>query len=225
MLTSAETISKFYNAGKNATQGYVNGMKANLASVKSAGNQIAQFSANATKKTLKEKSPSMLFYGFGSYAGEGYANGILSTLGLVAAASASMGETSADELFNVANAIQSTMDEGIDINPSIVPVIDTTQIQNGIDYINSSFNRDQTMDILADINATKMTREADTEAMQSQISSLQGGLSDLASAILNQPDPTVNANVILQGDANGVFRLVRAQDGIYTKMHGKSAFA
>ena len=227
VLTSSATIDKFYKAGKQATDGYVRGLKANLAAVKSAASEIANASANAAKKALKEKSPSRVFMGIGGYAGEGYVIGLRQYSSAVEAASSDMAQSSIDGVYRVVDAVQNAVNEGMDITPSITPVFDAANIQNEIGSVNSMMdlsNRDLAS-ISANIDAKANYDNSQVEEMQNRMDTMRTAFNDLADILMNQPTPEVNANVVLQGDAAGVFKLVRNENTVYTKMHGKSALA
>ena len=225
ILNGNETITKFTNAGKAAGEGYANGIKSKIDAVRSAGATLGNTAIKATKAATKTNSPSKIFTQLGERNGIGYGNGMLDSIKYVADASSQMATASIDEITRIVDAVQSSINEGFDIEPTIVPVMDTSGIQNDLDWVNASFGQQQAMDILADIDATKAFRNQETENMQSQMDSLRGDLSVLSDAILNQPTPVVEANVNLMGDADGVFKLVQNSNNRYTKMHGKSAFA
>ena len=227
VLTGSETISKFYNAGKQATDGYVRGMKANLASVKSASNEIAALSANSLKKKLQIKSPSRVFMSLGGYAGEGFVIGLNSYTNAVDVASSNLAQSSIDSVYRVVDAVQDAVSNGMDITPTITPVFDSGNIQNELGNVNSmmDFSQRDLASITANIDAKASYDNSQVEAMQSRMSDMQDAFNNLADILNNQETPTVNANVILQGDADGVFKLVQNSNNRYTKMHGKSAFA
>ena len=227
VLTGSETISKFYNAGKHATDGYVRGMKANLASVKSASNEIAALSANSLKKKLQIKSPSRVFMSLGGYAGEGFVIGLSSYTNAVDVASSNLAQSSIDRIYHVVDAVQDAVNNGMDITPTITPVFDSRNIQNELGNVNSmmDFSQRDLASITANIDAKANYDNSQVEAMQSRMSDMQDAFNNLADILNNQETPTVNANVILQGDADGVFKLVQNSNNRYTKMHGKSAFA
>lgn len=227
VLTGSETISKFYNAGKQATDGYVRGMKANLASVKSASNEIAALSANSLKKKLQIKSPSRVFISLGGYAGAGFVIGLNSYTNAVDVASSNLAQSSIDSVYRVVDAVQDAVSNGMDITPTITPVFDAGNIQNELGNVNSmmDFSQRDLASITANIDAKANYDNSQVEAMRSRMSDMQDAFNNLADILNNQPTPEVNANVFLQGDADGVFKLMRNSDSKYKKMHGKSAFA
>lgn len=224
-LSSNEVISKFTSAGKSAAAGYANGIKAETVTVKLASASMGVQALKSLKKSTDTNSPSKEFEKIGRWNGIGYADGMINSLGYVADASNSMAEVAMGEVSKVVYAVQDAVNEGLDTTPVITPVVDTAGIQNSFDYINSSMPADQTAAIQADIVATREYKDSGINGVVDEINNMQSALDMLSQAILAQPTPEVNANVILQGDADGVFKLVQNSNNRYTKMHGKSAFA
>lgn len=227
VLTGPETISKFYNAGKQATQGYINGMKSNISGVKTVSSQLGVNSAKTVKQTLGIKSPSRVFMQIGEYAAEGYIVGIEKYTGAVETASNDLSQSSIDSIYRIVDAVQNAVSNGMDITPTITPVFDAGNIQNELGNVNSmmDFSQRDLASITANIDAKASYDNSQVEAMRSRMSDMQDAFNNLADILNNQPTPEVNANVILQGDADGVFKLMRNSDSKYKKMHGKSAFA
>ena len=226
-LTGSETINKFVNAGKSAGQGYANGIRAKIADVRSAGTALGNTAIKATKAVTKTNSPSKIFTELGEWNGIGYGNGMIDSMKYVANASRQMGNTAMDEVYRIVNTVEDAVSNGLDITPTVTPVIDTTEIQNGISSINTvtDLTRGDLMSITANMTAKASYDDSQVEEMQTRLDAMRTAFNDLATVVSNQPTPVVEANVHLQGDADGVFKLVRDQDSVYTKMHGKSAFA
>lgn len=227
ILNGNETITKFVNAGKSAGAGYAKGIRAKIADVRSAGTALGNTAIKATKAVTKTNSPSKVFTELGEWNGIGYGNGMIDSMKYVANASRQMGNTAMDEVYRIVNTVEDAVSNGLDITPTVTPVIDTTEIQNGISSINTvtDLTRGDLMSITANMTAKASYDNSQVEEMQTRLDAMRTAFNDLATVVSNQPTPVVEANVHLQGDAGGVFKLVRNQDGIYTKMHGKSAFA
>ena len=81
----------FYNAGLNNTQGFINGIQAKLASVKTAGETLGRTALNATKKTLDINSPSREYEMVGQNSGDGLVIGMNSKQKTAEAAGANLG--------------------------------------------------------------------------------------------------------------------------------------
>ena len=227
VLTGSATISKFYNAGKQAATGYVNGIKSQAASVKTASANLGNNSAKTVKQTLGIKSPSRVFMQIGEYAGEGYVVGIQSYMGAVETASQDLSQSSIDGVYRVVDAVQNAVNNGMDLTPTITPVFDSVNVQNGLGDVNSMMDLSQRdiASISANIDAKASYDNSQVEAMQARMSDMQTAFNNLADILSNQETPIVEANVNLMGDANGVFKLVQDSNNRYTKMHGRSAFA
>ena len=229
VLNGSDTINKFYNAGKSAAQGYANGIrdKGALNAVRSAGATLGNTASKALKTAIKSNSPSKLFMEIGGYTAEGYAYGILGNLSMVSNASEQMADASVNQLYSAVGAIQQAVNDGIDLSPTVVPVIDATQIQNGLNNMRSTMNygREDLASISANIDAKASYDNSQVEEMRNRMDSMTTAFNDLATIMSNQPAPEVTANVNLMGDADGVFKLVQQSNSRYTKMHGKSAFA
>ena len=67
---------EFETAGKNAGQGFVNGIQSKLGSASSAGRSLGLAALNAAKKALDSHSPSREFIYLGENIGEGLAIGV-----------------------------------------------------------------------------------------------------------------------------------------------------
>lgn len=225
-MNSSTIMQKFVNAGIQAANGLIKGMKSKQSDVANAGKALGVTASNATKKALKEKSPSKVMEQIGIYAGEGQERGMLSTIGRIYNAGTQMGEAAIEGLSTNLASIQYALDNAdFDYSPSIVPVIDTSKIQPGLQSINNLIGQDRINGITANMNLSTQYNESKMKAMQDQLNNMSGAINDLSNAVLNQPVPEVTANVNLLGDADGVFKVVQTANNRYTKMHGRSAFA
>ena len=93
----------------------------------------------AAEAALGEHSPSKVFYGIGDYAGQGFVNA-LSAYGTI---SHKAGRDMAEHAINGAkksiSAITDAINSGVDLNPTITPVMDLSDIKAGAAYINGAF--------------------------------------------------------------------------------------
>lgn len=224
-INSNDVINKFTNAGVQAANGLVKGLRSKISEVEKAGKALGDAAAKSTKTALKEKSPSRIMAEIGAYAGQGQVNGMLSTISDIYNAGSQMAEAAIDGVGENIDALSKAMNSDIDYSPTIIPVVDTSKVQGSISSINNAIGQDRVQDITSNVEMKRTYTDMQLESMQSQMTNLQSVINDLSSAILSQPTPEVNANVVLQGDADGVFKLVRNSNAQYTKMHGKSAFA
>ena len=129
--------SQFYSAGIYLVDGFANGIDSRTWYSTAKSKRMASLAAEAAKKELDEHSPSKRFFKIGAYGGEGFANGIDSMSKMVEASSVGMARTALDETNNVIAAIVSCISDNMDLTPTIAPVLDTSNIRDGVTSINS----------------------------------------------------------------------------------------
>ncbi len=114
----------FLKVVDNVSAGLVTSIKANTQSVASAAAGMALGVYEAAKGALEIHSPSKKFQEIGEYADMGFSQGIASGVdGVCATAVSAMGR--------VIDIISDAVDGGMDIRPTICPVLDLTEVQNG----------------------------------------------------------------------------------------------
>ena len=214
---------KLVEIGKNAIMGFVNGLKSKLSDAKQAAATIGQGVLNKLKSTFKIKSPSRETMAIGELVDEGLAKGITDNADLAEDAAGNMADSTIDAM----SAALATISDALtsDAEPTITPVMDLSEIQNGVTSMNSLLDQKRTANISANYNANKMYEQEQAAFTQAQLSSLGSQLKSLSDIMANPTPVPITNNVVLQGDAAGVFKLVRNENTVYTKMHGKSALA
>mgnify|MGYP002750154510 FL=1 len=123
--------SQFQSAGSYLAAGIANGIAANSGSASAAARSLAGNAARASAKRLEEKSPSKVGYKIGDYFGIGFTNGITDNIRNAGISSDALAESATTGLSNAISKIATLIDSGIDTNPTIRPVLDLTEIQNG----------------------------------------------------------------------------------------------
>lgn len=221
--TIKEIPGKLKEIGGNAIMGFINGLKSKLSDAKQAAATLGTGVLSKLKSVFKIKSPSRETMKIGEYVDEGLAKGIDRNTSKVTQAADDMADETLDSMSTALSVISDAMNAKA--NPTITPELDLTNIQNGVDSMDGLLNNRQALNISANYNANKIAEQEQISFNQAQLASLGSQLNMLSGILSNQPIPEVTANVILQGDAAGIFRQVRNQDSVYTKMHGKSAFA
>lgn len=122
---------QFQNAGSYLAAGVANGISANSASASMAAKKMAGNAAKASAKRLDEHSPSRVGYKIGDYFGIGFTNGITDNIRNAGLSSDALAESATTGLSNAISKIAALIDSGIETNPTIRPVLDLTEIQNG----------------------------------------------------------------------------------------------
>lgn len=130
---SGAAYSAGYSVGANIVSGVTNGINANRSAAISAAGSMATAALNQAKANLAIHSPSREFYKVGNFIDQGMANGISENadapIGAVRSLSQSVMST-ADKILG------DTLD---DFNPTITPVIDSSELRKGASDISKIF--------------------------------------------------------------------------------------
>lgn len=134
LTTSAQTLgstaaTNLYQAGVQAAEGLLLGLKAREQEIIAAMNALAEAMLKATKKKLKIKSPSKEFAKIGTFSAEGMAYGLKSASNSVVAATESVGDAALAALRASMSSVSDLISEEIDATPVIAPVLDLSNIQ------------------------------------------------------------------------------------------------
>ncbi len=132
----------FYSAGAHLSQGLANGILSKKGTVASAAASVANAAAKAARRALDEHSPSKVFYKIGAFIPQGMANGIIAFGSVVSSAAVSMANSVIDNTKHVISGIGSAINNAsnVDIAPTITPVLDMSELQNGSYKLNTSID-------------------------------------------------------------------------------------
>ena len=157
------------NIGKNVVGGLWNGIKGVAGGLWNGIKGIGRGIINGFKSIFGIHSPSTVFAGIGGYMMEGLANGITNTadgvnrsLEAVADDALDIAQSSAMSLLDVLN------DES---DPSIQPVVDLTNAENALDWMDSRLAGDRAVTLSA-------TRSANLAGTVSRNANRQNGKAD-----------------------------------------------
>lgn len=127
----ADRIDAFRDMGKHLISGFINGVKDKATELKDTVKNAVGNAVDNVKGFLGIHSPSKLFAKFGRYTDEGFINGIKAYAGKVSDATVDMGKGAVDAMSDTLSTLADTVENGIDSEPTIRPVMDLSNIQNG----------------------------------------------------------------------------------------------
>ena len=139
--------SDFVNAGKNLVEGFAEGISANTYLAESKAAAMAKSSYNSAMRAMNAHSPSRLFMEAGSYVPAGFAIGIESGEKEVANSSKSMAQKALEATKTAISIISDMFDSDLDTQPTIRPVLDLSNVQEGAGYLNTLFGQRQVASI------------------------------------------------------------------------------
>lgn len=191
-----------YNAGVNAAQGFLNGLNSKIDDIKEKAKEMAEASSNATKKGLKEQSPSRVFIGIGQYVGEGFIIGIESYKDKVASASSDMAGMSIDTVNSLSKRLAESMSDDT-LHPTIRPVLDLSDVRSGYGTLNSMFggvSLGTSMSFAADASESMRTNQNGSQIAASAADRLIRKMNDLeAKVAASRIDPELMYEAVYAG--------------------------
>ena len=141
------TYEAFYSAGENAGAGFVDGLSKYASKAAEVAAEMANSSVNAVNKALDAHSPSKKMKKSGIWGGEGYVNGLKSMIHTVATTSFDLGETSVSYMKDAISRARAIMNDTTDLQPTITPVVDLSDVNAKVKTMNSAFNANRRFSI------------------------------------------------------------------------------
>lgn len=135
------TREALFEIGAYAAQGLADGIESKIKKIADAAIKAAKKAIQSAKDALGEASPSKVFFEIGEYASIGLANGIIAKTSRVGDATEAVAESSIDTMNNVIRRLSATLEDNDDFQPTIRPVMDLSNVEEGIESITDMFNR------------------------------------------------------------------------------------
>lgn len=225
--------TEFVQIGKNICIGLASGIWGYMNYSTMAIEMSARELINKFMQVTDEHSPSKVFYRLGEYIQEGLANGI-SDSDEAANSTKEMGDNLLSQFRTVINQIIAIMETDETWQPTIRPVVDFTNIQAGAWDAQNMFNGVKigaqvtaaANDIQAAKNQAYGTPTVAGMSKEEFRDFLTGFAETIVEGITSNDGKPVEVNVNLEGDAKGIFNVVRDQNTEYKKTSGgRSALA
>lgn len=204
--------SNFYNAGGYLVEGFANGITMNTFKATAAAVAMATAALEAAKDALGIESPSKEAYKMGGYYGLGFVNAMNDYGDKVRKASANMADYAKTGMSDAVRKIRENVDGDMDVQPTIRPVVDLSEVKTGADAINEMLEKDRGFGVTSGVGAiaSMMNRRSqngkDTDVV-SAINKLRKDFGDL-----NRPSYTINGITYDDGSevSEAIKTLVRA---------------
>ena len=125
--------------------GFSDGMMGSMDDIAAAVQAVTDTAISQMQSALKINSPSKVTMSFGSSFSEGFAKGISNGEDMTSSAAISMVQ-------NTITKIAEAVDQGIDAEPTIRPVLDLSGVEDGTKRISAMFSRNQALSIGRSMN-------------------------------------------------------------------------
>lgn len=151
--TIASYQRQFYAAGAYLVSGFANGISANRYKAAAQARAMAAAAANAARRELDEHSPSRVGYGIGDFFGIAFVNAIADNVKKAYNASANLANAAESGLKNAFDKVTRIISGEVDVNPTIKPVLDLTDVRAGANAIGGMLGLQPSVGVLAHVGA------------------------------------------------------------------------
>ena len=152
---AAKAISTrgFRSAGRDAAKGFANGISANTFMATAKAKAMGEKALKAARKAINSRSPSKEFMKLGRYSAEGFAIGIDKDTRLSVKSATRMAVSAMDSTKEAISKIGRLLDSDMDVQPTIAPVVDLTNVEAGAGAINGLLGQDVMVGASANLSA------------------------------------------------------------------------
>ena len=119
--------------------GLANGINANRSAAINAAAAVAAQALRRSRDVLGIHSPSKEFFEIGRYSVLGMSNGFTENSNLITNAAGEISDEAMNVIVDIVQRIQDMLDGNLAYTPTIRPIMDATNIQNGVSAINGMF--------------------------------------------------------------------------------------
>lgn len=142
----------FYNAGKYLVEGFADGITANTYLAEARARAMAAAAAEAAKDELDEHSPSKVGYRIGNFFGLAFVNAISDYADKSYKAGTNMAAAAKNGLSNAISKIREFVDGEMEVQPTIRPVLDLSEVRSSAGQLTAILSRSQAMKISSSMN-------------------------------------------------------------------------
>lgn len=142
----------FYNAGKYLVEGFADGITANTYLAEAKARAMAAAAARAAERELDEHSPSKVGYRIGDFFGLAFVNAISDYADKSYKAGTNMAAAAKNGLSNAISKIREFVDGEMEVQPTIRPVLDLSEVRSGAGRLTAILSRSQAMKISSSMN-------------------------------------------------------------------------
>ena len=146
---------QFKQAGAYLVEGFADGISENTYRAEAKARAMARAAAEAAEDELDEQSPSRVGYHIGDFFGLGFVNAIGTYAVKAYNASAEMADSAKTGLGNAIAKVKDMIDNGVDGQPMIRPILDLSDVEEKSHRLNTLFSRSQALTVSTGIAAAR----------------------------------------------------------------------
>ena len=146
---------QFKQAGAYLVEGFADGISENTYRAEAKARAMARAATEAAEDELDEHSPSRVGYHIGDFFGLGFVNAIGTYAVKAYNASAEMADSAKTGLGNAIAKVKDMIDNGVDGQPMIRPILDLSDVEEKSHRLNTLFSRSQALTVSTGIAAAR----------------------------------------------------------------------
>ena len=146
---------QFKQAGAYLVEGFADGISENTYRAEAKARAMARAAAEAAEDELDEHSPSRVGYHIGDFFGLGFVNAIGTYAVKAYNASAEMADSAKTGLGNAIAKVKDMIDNGVDTQPTIRPILDLSDVEEKSHRLNTLFSRSQALTVSTGVAASR----------------------------------------------------------------------
>ncbi len=217
LVTISGYYSNFSLAGKYMVEGFADGIDSNTYIASARATEMARAASDAAKKELDEHSPSKVGYEIGDYFGVAFVNAIGKYTDIAYDSGSEIASSAKNGLSNAISKIGEMINDGVDVQPTIRPVFDLSDIKSGTDKLYGLMNGFDGYLFSGSVELADKTRQSvrtssstENDSIVSSIHKLNNQIEKLAS----NPPKTLNNTFNISGNdpkeiANQVSKIIQ----------------
>lgn len=220
------SVDTWIDLGKNLLSGFIKGMKDKdkRKEVKETAGDVGKDAETGVQEKEEIKSPSRVWTRFGKFMDEGLIIGLNKYSNKVKDAAGDVGESAIRSMNAVVNKMSNTIDDNMDVNPVITPVLDLSEIQNGSKRVGSFFDN-QNMNLAFASDGFNYNMQAAASEKSSIVNAINAAIGAYVPQIIEAiNDSTTNVNVTadLTPNSKKFYDEMRVQNQIFKRSKGYS---
>lgn len=200
-------VSEFKTIGKNLIQGLIDGVKNKASSLVTAAKGVVNNAIDAAKKLLKINSPSKVFVSFGESMDEGLIVGLNNWSSKVVSATKDVGNQAISGMRGIISTIGDALNSDIDVQPTIRPVLDLSEVTAGAKNINGMLDMAPSVGVLANVGA--IAYSMNTRGQNGTDGDVVSAIRDLGRRMAGMSGDTYNINGVTYDDGSNINDAVR----------------
>ena len=197
----------FFNAGKYLVEGFAAGISANDYKAKAKAAAMAKAAKQAAENALGIESPSKVFYKIGAFTGQGFVNALSDYEDKTYKAGGSIADSARLGLSNAISKVRDVIENGIDAQPTIRPVLDLSDVESGAGAISGMFNSNPSVTAMGHVGAISSMMAKGQNGTNGDVIS---AINDLGKKLGNVSGNTYQVNGVTYDDGSNVASAVNA---------------